>query len=296
MIMTRTEERLQDALHAAASRVNDDRLRPLPALQPGPARRPGPARNRERPRRAWRSWAGPTAAAASVVLVVGLVIAVTSGLRTSAGPGHGRATASTLTQSYHLSEQDSYYFIVNGQIRNPHHDACTTEADPVRHLLATSCSTWNPITQKAGPIAREVGGYTYYYTPVTTGTHGKHWTRVPTASIPPPPCCVDNGFTTATPQQMLAQIKKAATVTVAGPASGPGWTGTRYALSATLRDRTKLSGTVTVDRQGRTRALVLTQRSSSAVNVLVETQVLTFSNFGTPVTVTPPPADQIWQE
>jgi hypothetical protein len=288
VIMTRTEERLQDALHAAASRVNDDRLRPLPALQPGPAR------NRERPRRAWRSWAGPAAAAASVVLVIGLVMAVTGGPRTSTGPGRGRATTRTLTQSYHLSEQDGYYFIVKGQIRNPHHDACTTEADPVRHLLTTSCSTWNPMTGQAGPVVREVGGYTYYYTPVTTGTHGKHWTRVRTASLPPPPCCAVNGFTTATPQQMLAEIKKAATVTVAGPASGPGWSGTRYAFSAAQRDGTRLSGTVTVDRQGRARALVLTIRSPSAVNVLVMTQVLTFSDFGAPVTVNPPPADQTY--
>jgi hypothetical protein len=93
---------------------------------------------------------------------------------------------------------------------------------------------------------------------------------------------------------MLAAIKEAAKVTVAGPASGPGWTGTRYAFSAT-RTGTKTSGTVTVDRQGRTRALVLTQRTPSAVNVLVETQVLTFSDFGAPVTVTPPPADQTWE-
>jgi hypothetical protein len=86
----------------------------------------------------------------------------------------------------------------------------------------------------------------------------------------------------------------AATVTVAGPASGPGWTGTRYAFSAT-RTGTKLSGTVTVDRHGRTRALVLTQRTPGAGHVLVETQVLTFSGFGAPVTVTPPPADQTWE-
>jgi len=90
---------------------------------------------------------------------------------------------------------------------------------------------------------------------------------------------------------MLAEIKEAAKVTVAGSASGPGWTGTRYAFSATLRTGTKLSRTVTVDRQGRTRALGLTQRMPSGVNVLVMTQVLTFSDFGAPVTVTPPPAD-----
>lgn len=250
------------------------------------------AQRRDRSRRTRRGGvlsAGIAAAAAAVTAIM-----LTTG---SAPPALATVTSAltrTLAQSYHLSEQDSYYYIVNGQIRNPHHDACTTEADPVRHLLATSCSTPNPMTGEAGPIVREVSGYTYFYTPVTTGTHGKHWTRVPTASLPPPPCCAVNGFTTATPQQMLAEIKQAATVTVAGPASGPGWTGTRYAFSATQRDGTKLSGTVTVDRQGQTRALVLTIRSPSAVNVLVMTQVLTFSDFGAPVTVTPPPADQTY--
>jgi hypothetical protein len=67
---------------------------PLTALQPSPARGPGPAGNRTRLRRAWRSWAGPAAAAVSVVLLVGLVVAVTGGLRTTGGPGHGQATAS----------------------------------------------------------------------------------------------------------------------------------------------------------------------------------------------------------
>jgi hypothetical protein len=51
---------------------------------------------------------------------------------------------------------------------------------------------------------------------------------------------------------------------------------------------------VTVDRRGRTRALVLTIRMPSAVNVAVLRQVLTFSGFGAPVTVTPPPADQTY--
>ena len=244
------------------------------------------ARRRDRSRRTRRGAvlsAGIAVAAASVTAVT-----LTMG---SAPPALATVTSAltrTLTQSYHLSEQDSYYYIVNGQIRNPHHDACTIEADPVRHLLAAYCSNLD------GSNVREVGGYTYFSTPVTTGTHGKYWQRVPTASLPPPPCCAVNGFTTATPQQMLAEIKEAATVTVAGPASGPGWTGTRYAFSATLRTGTTLSGTVTVDRQGRTRALVLTQRMPGPPSIFVMTQVLTFSDFGAPVTVTPPPADQTY--
>jgi hypothetical protein len=64
--MTRIEERLRDALRASAAKVDDHRLRPLPAPD-SPAER----------RRAWRGWLIPAAAAASVVLVIGLVLAVT---------------------------------------------------------------------------------------------------------------------------------------------------------------------------------------------------------------------------
>jgi hypothetical protein len=190
----------------------------------------------------YRVWPGIAAAAASVTAA-----ALTMGSAPSALAVVTSALTRTLTQSYHLSEQYGYYHIVNGQIRSLHHDACTTETDPVRHMLATSCPS--------GIVSREVGGYRYIYSPGPVAGHrGKHWLRIPAASIVNLPST--GGFTTATPQQMLAEIKKAATVTVAGPASGPGWTGTRYAFSATL------------------------------------THVLTFSDFGAPVTVTPPPADQ----
>jgi hypothetical protein len=47
--MTRTEDRLQDELHALAGQVRGDRLRPLPALEPTgerhPGGRPGTAKN-----------------------------------------------------------------------------------------------------------------------------------------------------------------------------------------------------------------------------------------------------------
>jgi hypothetical protein len=83
--MTRTEERLHDALHAEADRVRDDRLRPLPGLgpgaEPGRRRRPAPA------------WLIPAAAAASVVLVIGLVMVVTGGPRHPAGSGRTSAAA-----------------------------------------------------------------------------------------------------------------------------------------------------------------------------------------------------------
>jgi hypothetical protein len=216
------------------------------------------------------------AAVAAVILTIG-----------SAPPALATVTSAltrTLTQSYHLTEQDSSYYIWNGRIRYPSHNTCTTEADPARHLEASSCSS--------GPGDREMGRYTYLYFADPVDHPGKHWERIPTASLGHLPTL--NAFTADTPQQMLAAIKKAGKVTVAGPASGPGWTGTRYAFSESPGAGIKLSGTVDVDQQGRARALVLTTRLTGADNVFVMTQVLTFSDFGAPVTVTPPPADQIF--
>lgn len=66
--MSRTEDRLLDALTARAGQVRDDRLRPLPGPGPDPGRQ---ARN------AWRGWLIPVAAAASVLLVIAVVVAVT---------------------------------------------------------------------------------------------------------------------------------------------------------------------------------------------------------------------------
>ena len=63
--MTRTEERLRDALGAAAARVRDDRLRPLPA----PETRP-----RWQAQRRHMGWLGPAAAAVSVLLIVALAL------------------------------------------------------------------------------------------------------------------------------------------------------------------------------------------------------------------------------
>jgi hypothetical protein len=77
--MTRTEERLRDALHASARRVHDDRLRPLPTPPPKTTER-------------WRAWLVPLAAAASVVLIIGLVLAVTKGPRPAPQPSSNSST------------------------------------------------------------------------------------------------------------------------------------------------------------------------------------------------------------
>ena len=86
--MSRTEDRLQDALSALASQVRDDRLRPLPAPDPDPRRQ---ARN------AWRAWLIPAAAAASVLLIIAVVVAVT---RHAAESRTQQATSQVAMPSY----------------------------------------------------------------------------------------------------------------------------------------------------------------------------------------------------
>ncbi len=73
--MTRTEERLRDALSASAGRVRDERLRPLPTLEAKPRRH--------------TAWLAPVAAALSVLLIVALAVTLTGG-------GHEKAPSAGL--------------------------------------------------------------------------------------------------------------------------------------------------------------------------------------------------------
>lgn len=224
--------------------------------------------------------AGIAAAAASVT-----AIALAIG---SAPPALATVTSAltrSLAQSYHATEIVSSYYIWNGRINHRSHATCTAEEDPVHDLGMSSCTS--------GQVDREVGGYAYLYITDPVDHPGRHWLRFPASSadLHQP---AFTGFDDITPRQMLSQIKKVSKVTVIGPVSGPGWTGTRYAFASNPQGGGVLNGTVDVDRQGRARAFVLTTRSTSHSNVFVTTQTLTFSAFGAPVTVTPPPADQTY--
>jgi WD40 repeat protein len=75
--MTRTEERLRDALGAAAARVRDDRLRPLPAPETAETAKTPETTPRRHTLRRHMGWLGPAAAAMSVLLIVALALTVT---------------------------------------------------------------------------------------------------------------------------------------------------------------------------------------------------------------------------
>ncbi|WP_436762225.1 hypothetical protein [Streptosporangium sp. V21-05] len=101
------------------------------------------------------------------------------------------------------------------------------------------------------------------------------------------------------PQTALRRLRSATDVREDGPASGQDWTGQRFTFS--LKDEGEpglkeavgepgeITGAVNVDDQGRVRRLEVTFGDTGQRNVL------DFEDFGTPVTVTAPPADQVEQ-
>ena len=109
--------------------------------------------------------AGIAAAAATVTAVT-----LTAGSATPALASVTSALTSTLSQNYHVVQQDTEYDTVNGQTRTYHY-TCSGAADPVRQLLAMSCSEDTAV--------REVGGYTYDLLagPAAGHTDGKPWVR-----------------------------------------------------------------------------------------------------------------------
>jgi hypothetical protein len=100
------------------------------------------------------------------------------------------------------------------------------------------------------------------------------------------------------PGSLLALLRSAGTVTKEGPASGPGWTGTRYRFTVATSGRaSSAAGTVYVDRQGQVRRLVTTITLPLGGGYhATSTEDVSFSDFGSPVSVTAPPASQVTWE
>ncbi|WP_433512959.1 hypothetical protein ACQP2T_56500 [Nonomuraea sp. CA-143628] len=101
------------------------------------------------------------------------------------------------------------------------------------------------------------------------------------------------------PQEALQRLRSATDVRENGSVSGQGWTGQRFTYS--LKDTggfdpkgdavkpQEVTGAVNVDDQGRVRRLEVVFSDTGQRNVT------DFGDFGTPVTVTAPPADRVEQ-
>lgn len=97
------------------------------------------------------------------------------------------------------------------------------------------------------------------------------------------------------PQALLRRLRSATDVRAAGSASGDGWSGQRFTFvvvdAAGVKGPEGASGTLTgsvdVDGQGRVRRLSIEFDTSG------RREVMEFGDFGTPVTVTAPPAAEV---
>jgi hypothetical protein len=89
------------------------------------------------------------------------------------------------------------------------------------------------------------------------------------------------------PQAALRRLRSATDIRESGSASGQGWTGRRFTFSLGEPDAKDLTGSVDVDDQGRVRRLEFVFGDTGHRNVM------DFNDFGAPVTVTAPPADQV---
>jgi hypothetical protein len=161
---------------------------------------------------------------------------------------------------------------------------------------------------------RFIGPYAYLYHVTRPGEAlpaGKSWLRVPSPQLWEPLTAgqgvtVDAGISSVaetSPQNLFALLKSASTVHRQGSASGNGWTGTSYAFTVKItfgpqrgQPPVTATGTVGIDQRGRVRRLdvAYTQPGQATLPAERVTVDMTFSDFGTPVSVSPPPANEVY--
>ena len=246
--------------------------------------------------------AGAVAAAAAAAVTTALL----------AGTGDAPASASSappsalaaLTGALAQTSQDSYSFNLDSTVmlrgREMNADTVSGTIDPA-HEQGTELMTARVIFSPKASLSAQIRFIgTYVYTKLSPGSGmeslGKPWDKAP---APPQetdvlPASELYGFVSDQPvspdELRVVLLRFLATVRDAGPASGPGWTGTRYAFTARLSTRSSLSGTAYVDTRGRVRRLVTTTTQASGITKL---RNLTFGDYGAPGPVTAPPASQV---
>jgi hypothetical protein len=266
-------------------------------LSPGvrePSVREQGAASRRRHRRRRMRVLVPAGAVAVAAGVTAALLAASASPPPSALAAVTSALAKTSAGSYSFSVDSTVRF--NGRELNS--DVVSGAFDP-GHELGTELllTTRLPQHRPVRAQIRFIGEYVYgWMSPGSgIGTTGKPWNKAP---VPPsgadvmPPGDV-YGFVTdqpVSPAELSGVLRSAAVVRDGGAASGPGWTGTRYAFTARfLNAREYVSGTVYVDQQGRVRRLV----TITTQGLLTMDRDLTFGDFGVPVTATAPPPSQV---
>jgi hypothetical protein len=258
-----------------------------------------------RARRARAHARASAAAAGALAAVLAAVLAGTSAVRLPAGtpPSTGRAPSAlaavieaanrTAATSYQVSATYSFWVTPPNTI-SPAQMTATGMFDPTHGVAEVSGPYF--------PSIRWVAGYVY----LRIGYDGKPWVRFPESALhvtPGQPGLSVGPLAVAqeNPQSLLAQLKSASQVRTVGPASGPGWTGTRYGFKSRsafgYEAEISIAGTVDVDQQGRVRRLDATEVLGYPGQDQMEFRTgirLAFGGFGAPVSVTAPPASETY--
>jgi hypothetical protein len=251
-----------------------------------------------RPRSRRRTYA---LTAAGAVAVAAAAAGVTVALHP--GPAAPSPIAAVTTALARTSAQ-SYTFSLDTTVRiagrrTLNSDAVSGAFDP-RHGRSTELLTAHSAGRTTRAQIRFIGAS--LYTSVSPGGgFGKLWDETPVkaaaAGAMPPGDLY--GFVSDQPVSpaALTVVLRAPSTAVrdAGPASGPGWSGTKYSFTTRLDGgRESVTGTAYVDQQGRVRRLLTTTAEQGAHAVgktlLTTDRDIIFGDFGAPVPVTAPPA------
>lgn len=243
-------------------------------------------------RRAGRSTTPVFVAVAAVVAAGGVTVtllAASGGGAPSALAAVAGALAKTSAESYGFSLHSTVEF----RKRLMSSDTVSGTIDPGRELgmeLLTATAGQRP----ARAEIRFIGRYEYTRVSPTSGLRGigKSWDKAPVPPAGTNEMPGSYGFVSdqpVSPGELSEVLQSAATVRDVGPASGTGWTGNKYAFTASLSGgHGSVSGTVYIDRQGHVRRLATT----TAQGTVTTDRDLTFDDYGGPVPVTAPPASQ----
>lgn len=244
--------------------------------------------------------------AGAVALAAAVAGGVTAGVITDGGGAASSSALTAMTAAVVKTSAQSFTFTASAS-RHPvdSQGSVTGEFDPV------SGTGQEQVRSRGGQWQiRFVGGHAYSTTATFPDnlTHGKPWVETPWNQHVPgfPPRLRVTQFVADVPNNpadLLKLVKSATAVHVAGPASGSGWTGTKYSFTLTERDPNeipeKASGTLSVDSAGRVRQLVISGSELAFVGPKAKKETLhfaqtqTFGGFGIPVRVTAPPASQV---
>lgn len=236
--------------------------------------------------------------AGAVALAAAVAGGVTTGVLTDGGPASPSALQAVTAALVKTSAQSFTFEETSGPV---------LPDGSVPRLRLDRSGEFNPVNGTGDQQVFMAKGHSvqyrligkYMYVRTGTLTDGRPWERwlsgggyMSAAGI-----AKGGGFAPINPADLLTQLKGVSRVGKEGPVSGPGWAGTSYGFTVNLTKAfagMTMSGTVSVDASGRVRKLATVTRVHTSRGEVTSTDITTFSGFGIRVSVTAPPASQVY--